>query len=113
MGLFDMLLGVIGGGDARRACPNCDGALDPEGLIDGSYWCDRCGRLYRDEGDGVPIYLPPGYSWPSGRTCERCDAWLDDGVHYLPYEDGSNSHAYIICPSCKHENIQYGFGEDD
>ena len=114
MGLFDKLTSGIGGGDARPACPSCAGALDPG--KPGSYWCAHCGRLYRDEGDGVLMYLPPGYlsrGRPSGRTCVRCDHSLDAGDHYMRYEDGSNNYAYIICPSCKHKNIQYGFGEDD
>ncbi|WP_167542509.1 hypothetical protein [Streptomyces himastatinicus] len=36
------------------------------------------------------------------------------GWNELPlHEEGSNSHAYIVCPSCSQENIQYGFGEED
>lgn len=49
----------------------------------------------------------------SSGTCQMCQASLAGGDSYMPYEDGSNSHAYIVCPSCKHENIRYGFGEDD
>ena len=113
MGLFDMLLDAIGGGDAQPACPDCGDALDQAGYRTDTYWCERCCRPYRDEGDGVPIYLPPGYLSPSGRTCASCQSSLDGGDHHLPYEDGSNSHAYIICPSCRYENIQSGFGEDD
>ena len=42
-----------------------------------------------------------------------CQSSLARGVSYLPYENGSNSHAYIACPSCGHENVRYGLGEDD
>ncbi|WNV82203.1 hypothetical protein [Umezawaea sp. Da 62-37] len=48
-----------------------------------------------------------------GRTCQWCESALSGGTSYLPYEDGGNSDAYIVCPSCKQKNIQYGFGEDD
>lgn len=112
MGLFDRLLGVIGGGHDERPCPNCGGALDPEGLVDGLLWCDGCGRLYRDESGGLLTHLQRGWSSPSGRTCEQCGASLDSGDHYLPYEDGSNPDAYIICRDCRHRNILYGFGGD-
>ena len=47
-----------------------------------------------------------------GRTCEVCQSSLNDGDHYLPYEDGGDTQAYIRC-RCGHENIQYGFGGDD
>lgn len=45
--------------------------------------------------------------------CEICQASLKDGERYLPYEDGSNEYAYIVCPECGHKNIMYGFGEDE
>ncbi|WP_225828396.1 hypothetical protein [Streptomyces naphthomycinicus] len=49
----------------------------------------------------------------SGGGCAMCQASLARGERYLPYEDGSTPYAYISCPSCGHENIRYGFGEDD
>lgn len=49
----------------------------------------------------------------NGGSCEMCQASLNGGERYLPYENGSSSYAYIECPSCKHENIRYGFGESD
>lgn len=30
----------------------------------------------------------------------------------MPWEDGDNAEAYIICPSCGHKNIQWGMGGD-
>ncbi|MEJ9231935.1 phage terminase large subunit family protein [Peribacillus butanolivorans] len=46
-------------------------------------------------------------------TCENCQQSLSGGVLTLPWEDGDNSHAYVTCPHCGHENIKYGFGGDD
>ncbi len=110
MGFFDKLLNSMGGGPGRPSCPTCGGALDPEGLIEGSYWCESCGTVFVDQ---INELVDLKELRPSGRTCTWCEASLDDGDHYLPYEDGSNSHAYIICPSCKGQNTQHGFGEDD
>jgi hypothetical protein len=110
MEFFDKLLSSIGGGGPRPPCPKCGGALDPEGLKEGSYWCESCGTLFVDQ---INELVDLKSLRPSGRTCVWCEESLDAGVHYLPYEDGSTPHAYIICPSCNQENIQYGFGEDD
>lgn len=46
-------------------------------------------------------------------TCINCEMPLDGGVLILPWEDGDNEYAYVICPHCGAENIQYGYGEDD
>lgn len=45
--------------------------------------------------------------------CEACQESLSGGDSYMPYEDGNNAHAYIICPHCQHENVRYGMGGDD
>lgn len=68
-------------------------------------------RLHGDDFDAPENEL--GYIGSSDDSCENCQASLASGERYLPYEDGSDSHAYIECPSCKHKNIRYGFGEDD
>ena len=39
--------------------------------------------------------------------CENCGASLRGGVYTAPWEDGDNSEGYIICPKCKHKNIDY------
>lgn len=44
--------------------------------------------------------------------CENCQASLAGSDVTLPWEDGSNSTAYVTCRSCGHENTGYGFGED-
>jgi hypothetical protein len=111
LGFFDKLLSNLGGG-AGPSCPTCGGTLDNEDLVEGSYWCESCGLLLKAQGDELVDVKSLRGSGRSGRTCEACQGSLDDGDHYLPYEDGRNSHAYIRC-SCGHENIQYGFGEDD
>lgn len=45
--------------------------------------------------------------------CEYCGGSLNRGELILPWEDGDNPYAYIICPDCGAKNIQYGYGEDD
>ena len=45
--------------------------------------------------------------------CSRCGLPLDGGDLTLPWEDGDNAEAYIICPHCGRKNIVYGYGEDD
>lgn len=45
-------------------------------------------------------------------TCYNCGASLDGGELILPWEDGDNSYAYIICPNCGERNIRDGYGED-
>ena len=116
MGFFNKLRESLGGGDSRP-CPRCGGALDSEALIQGSWWCDSCGSLFREQGEELE-HLPPGYldsrgdEGTHGRMCEKCQRSLNDGAHYMPYEDGNNPHAYIQC-RCGHENIVYGFGDDD
>jgi len=107
MGFFDKLLSNVGGG-APPSCPTCGGALDGDGLVEGSSWCVSCGSLFKTQ-DGELVDVKSLRS--SGRTCAACQRSLDDGDHYLPYEDGGNAHAYIRC-RCGHENIQDGFGGD-
>ena len=45
--------------------------------------------------------------------CVSCGWPLDGGDLTLPWEDGDNPNAYIICPHCGTENEVYGYGEDD
>lgn len=45
--------------------------------------------------------------------CESCGRSLGNGVLVLPWEDGNNPTAYVICPHCRHKNTVYGYGEDD
>lgn len=107
MGLLGKLLGGLGGGSAPP-CPSCGATLDGEDLVAGSYWCESCGSLFKTV-DGELFDAKSG----GADSCEICQSSLTGATSYLPYEDGSNSHAYIVCPSCGHENIRYGFGEDD
>lgn len=100
-----------------RACPDCGEVLwaDSDELA-GRYECHNEGcfgfRVYFDV-DGVLLDPPTRAKNRGGGTCQWCQSSLSGGASYLPYEDGSNSHAYIVCPSCKQENIRYGFGEED
>jgi DNA-directed RNA polymerase subunit RPC12/RpoP len=45
--------------------------------------------------------------------CINCQQSLAGGVLTLPWEDGDNKYAYVTCPHCGFENVQYGYGEDD
>jgi hypothetical protein len=110
MGLLGKLLGGLGGGSAPP-CPSCGATLDGGDLVAGSYWCESCRSLFKTV-DGELFDVKSLRSGGAG-SCEICQSSLFGGTSYLPYEDGSNSHAYIVCPSCGHENIRYGFGEDD
>lgn len=47
------------------------------------------------------------------RDCENCQDSLAGGELTLPWADGNNPNAYVICPHCGHKNTMYGFGEDD
>ena len=96
MGFFDKLL------SNEPPCPTCGRAVDPNPRP-GSYWCESCGTIWVDQ---INELVDLKSLRPSGRTCVWCEASLDAGVHYLPYEDGSNPDAYIICPSCNQKNIQ-------
>ncbi|MGY5015044.1 hypothetical protein ACWCY6_44550 [Streptomyces sp. 900105755] len=116
MGVFDKSASSDGGGPGR-ACPDCGAVLwaDSDELA-GRYEChnDSCFGfgVYFDEG-GMLLDPPTRAKSRGSGTCQWCQAPLSGGTSYLPYEDGSNPHAYIVCPSCKQENIRYGFGEDD
>lgn len=45
--------------------------------------------------------------------CINCQQSLSGGDLTLPWEDGNNKYAYVICLHCRCKNIIYGFGEDD
>ena len=39
--------------------------------------------------------------------CENCGWSLDNGEYVAPWEDDDNLYGYVICPHCKHKNIDY------
>ena len=46
--------------------------------------------------------------------CSNCGKSLSGGDLTLPWADGNNKYAYVICPHCRCKNILYGFaGQDD
>lgn len=106
MGFLDKLLG--GSGRSLDNCPYCDAPLS-------GFGCPSCKvEFVMENGKLVEQMLSSrGSSSSDSTSCEMCQSSLSGGESYLPYEDGSNANAYIICPSCKHENIRYGFGGDD
>ncbi|GAA2513199.1 hypothetical protein GCM10010406_56110 [Streptomyces thermolineatus] len=116
MGIFSKSVSSNGGGSGR-ACPDCGKVLWADsGELTGRYEChnDNCFgfRVYFDV-DGMLLDPPTRAKNHGGGTCQWCQSSLSGGASYLPYEDGGNSHAYIVCPSCKQENIRDGFGADD
>nr|WSW44975.1 hypothetical protein OG296_18545 [Streptomyces sp. NBC_01001] len=115
MDIFDKLSNGSSGGSAET-CPWCSTSLigaDKGGWADGRFECPNCegGVFFMEDGQLVDSMQRSKSS--GGGTCEMCQSSLSGGVSYLPYEDGSNSLAYIKCPSCGHENVRAGFGEDD
>ena len=36
--------------------------------------------------------------------CESCGRSLDNGILVLPWENGNNPTAYVICSHCRHKN---------
>ncbi len=114
MGFMKRLVEAIGSG-SDPSCPRCGSTLDGEEMIEGSYWCESCPGLVITDGDELAYVRPddPRIQPQEDRDpCISCQASLSGGTSYMPYEDGSNSHAYIVCPSCGTENIREGFGED-
>ncbi len=117
MGRLDKSAGNIGGNSARP-CPECGHYMraDSDEFV-GSRWecrndsCHEWGTTYFDN-NGVLVVAVRSVKPGDRRFCVWCQEPLSRGVHYLPWEDGSNSHAYIICPSCKQENTSYGLGGD-
>ena len=99
-------------GGSTGSCPKCGTTFDDEGLVAGSHFCDGCGTLFKSVG-GELLDVRDLREGAAGGECAMCQSSLARGVSYLPYENGSNSHAYIACPSCGHENVRYGLGEDD
>lgn len=57
-----------------------------------------------------PLYEERGTEMDN---CVSCGWPLEGGDLTLPWEDGDNEFAYIICPHCGAENTVYGYGEDD
>lgn len=116
MGLFGKL---FGGGTSGGSviCPECGSPMYESG--EDRYECSNSNcnspvsfRVNGEIVDASTLSYRRRASAPAPR-CVSCQESIEHGINYLPWEDGSNSHAYIICPYCGFENIQYGFGEDD
>ena len=70
------------------------------------------GRLLRGNRPAPDTLSQSGEGWEMGE-CENCQGSLAGGDVTLPWEDGNNAYAYVVCRHCGHENTEYGFGEDD
>ena len=45
--------------------------------------------------------------------CVYCGEDMTKAKFVMPWEDGDNEEAYMICPHCREKNILYGYGDDD
>ncbi|MBO3091673.1 Sec23/Sec24 zinc finger-containing protein [Schleiferilactobacillus harbinensis] len=96
-------------------CDRCGAYLNTQaGFTDSKYiWqCTECGFKNSISKSNI-VYLDDSDSGTGEGSCENCGQSLAGGSHYLPWEDGSNEHAYIVCPYCGTKNVVYGFGGDD
>lgn len=50
------------------------------------------------EDDGI-------FNYYDSNTCISCGQSLSHSISYLPWEDGSNEYAYIICSNCGCKNL--------
>ena len=109
MGFFDKLLSRMGE-NPRRPCPACGRDLWFDRDFGNRYECrnESClgGGVYFDQGGAlVDPHDPARRSSPGeGRDCVWCQESLSRGDDYAPYEDASDQHGYIICPSCQRKN---------
>ena len=46
-------------------------------------------------------------------SCEDCQESLAGSELTLPWENGDNPYAYVVCRHCGHQTTVYRFGEDD
>ena len=108
MGFFDKPKPSRGGGSTEN-CPWCGAALigaKDGGWVEGRYECPTCeGGVFFKE-DGKLVDSMHRGSGDRSDSCDWCESSLSGGISYLPYEDGSNSDAYIICPSCRQKNYR-------
>lgn len=84
-------------------CPCCGGRVKGD-APDATFWfnCTECGRRFYLE-DGVlydPFERRPGGETDDGQQCINCGGALNGGKYVAPWEDGSNSSGYVICPHC-------------
>ena len=110
VGFLNKLFGV---GDAEK-CPVCGSVLHKDNPSD--YKCPKCNICFhKDHGVGELMTaeeLDRRIDQRAG-TCENCQQSLRFGDFVHPWEQGNNSNAYVTCPHCGHENIKYGYGEDE
>lgn len=93
-------------------CPWCGKTMQSDDNEGERFECPTCvGGVFFME-DGVLVDSMSRHRGNSG-NCEVCQGSLRNGESFLPWENGNNPNAYVRCPSCGHENIRYGFGEDD
>jgi hypothetical protein len=91
----------------ERPCPKCGNSMRGEPNPVGGQWecrddsCREWGTTYFDQGGDLVVALRRVRD-----PCMYCQESLSGGASYLPWEDGSNSSAYIICPSCGEQNFR-------
>lgn len=50
--------------------------------------------------------------YSDGSDCSNCQSSLSGGSLVMPWEDGDNPNAYVICPNCRTKNLIEGYGND-
>lgn len=99
MGIFDKLVGAIGGGgNSLDNCPYCGKSLSGFGCLS----CDV--EFVMEDGKLVERGLSRRGSRPE-RRCGSCDTPMKHGGEFTAaWEDGDNENAYVTCPSCGCKN---------
>lgn len=111
MGLLGKLFGGGYSGESVT-CSKCGSLMNESG--EDRYECSNpiCDNVsFRENGVIVDAFSPRRLG--GGGTCESCGQSLSGSDLSLPWEDGDNAEAYVTCKYCGHENIKYGYGEDD
>jgi DNA-directed RNA polymerase subunit RPC12/RpoP len=84
-------------GAPRFLCPDCGEGLSPDPLDPGAYECLNEDCL--DESDIPTAAHVPG-------MCSWCQSSLSSRESYMPYEEGGNEDAYVVCPGCQQKILQ-------
>lgn len=106
---------------SKVKCESCGKSFNRDNVVeqfderygDGTYeycyqwnnFCFDCAVEIYEENNGDGTYS-------DGSNCSNCQGSLSGGSLTMPWEDGDNSSAYIICPHCGMKNYVDGYGID-
>ena len=126
MGILDSIGGFLDGlgSDDRgsdETCPECgsplrdDGGPDDRGTerFECTSGIGECAEPVWFRENGGPLITPWARRASGSATpCESCQQDLSGSEFTAPWEDGSNSNAFVTCRHCRHKNVQWGWGGD-